>query len=286
MKYELRIPATYGDVVPLVCVADAMAKAASTAYGKAPPHKPAYNGRLPMYVKLLLNESRAGRLRVCNQFEHQGTAEELISVAKSSGDLPEISRYLMEPDWEKVHRENPPILAGPGGGEWDLTGIDLGPTEVDWDSTHLGCLCAKLHHLNEWGRANGDEFVINSDVVKWIDERGVMATTAVTNKTEDHPTIRTDANTAPEQRPATPAPVGAVDPTPDPERRLALLRALGGSSKYARAEWTFKGMAVLVAREKVNGFKRCDEKTIRADLKEAAQAEREAKSAGPFNGLG
>lgn len=80
--------------------------------------------------------------------------------------------------------------------------------------------------------------------------------------------------------------LGGVDHTPDPERRLVLLRALGGSSKYARGEWTFKGMAALVASEKANGFKRCDEKTIRADLKEAAQAEREAKSAGIFNGLG
>lgn len=75
----------------------------------------------------------------------------------------------------------------------------------------------------------------------------------------------------------------AADPTPDPERRLTLLRKLGGSPKYARGEWKFTGIAALVANEKANGFKRCTEKTIRADLKEAAQAELEAKRAGVFN---
>ena len=74
--------------------------------------------------------------------------------------------------------------------------------------------------------------------------------------------------------------------TPDPERRLALLRALGGSAKYARGEWRFTGPGVLVAREKADCRMRSDEKTIRADLKEAAQVERDAKTAGVFNGLG
>jgi hypothetical protein len=79
---------------------------------------------------------------------------------------------------------------------------------------------------------------------------------------------------------------GTTEQAQDPERRLALLRALGGSADYARGTWRFKGMAALVTREKSDGYRRCDEKTIRADLNKAAQAEREAKSAGPFNGLG
>ena len=80
--------------------------------------------------------------------------------------------------------------------------------------------------------------------------------------------------------------LGDVEQTSDPERRLALLRALGGSAKYAGGEWKFKGTGALVAREKADSRRRSDEKTIRADLKEGAQAEREAKAAGVFNGLG
>jgi len=72
---------------------------------------------------------------------------------------------------------------------------------------------------------------------------------------------------------------------PDPERRLVALRALGGTVTHRNGGWKFTGMALLVKSEK--GRKRSDEKTIRGDLKEAAQAERDAKQAGAFvNGLG
>lgn len=82
------------------------------------------------------------------------------------------------------------------------------------------------------------------------------------------------------------APATASDARPDPERRLALLRELGGSPKYSRCEWTFTGIRALVDTEKANGRKRSTEKTIRADLKEAAQNERDAKNAGFTTGLG
>ena len=72
----------------------------------------------------------------------------------------------------------------------------------------------------------------------------------------------------------------------DEERRINLLRELGGSAKYERGDWKFSGIAALVKRERADGHKRHDEKTIRADLKKAAQAEREAKSAGFSTGLG
>ena len=72
----------------------------------------------------------------------------------------------------------------------------------------------------------------------------------------------------------------------DAERRLSKLRMLGGSSKYTNNEWTFKGIALLVKSEKEERRKRGDEKTIRADLKEAAQSELDAKRAGLFKGLG
>ena len=74
---------------------------------------------------------------------------------------------------------------------------------------------------------------------------------------------------------------------PDPERRLALLRTLGGTARYTAGEWKFTGITDLVAGEKSAGRARRDVKTIRDDLKKAAQAERDARSAGVFaNGLG
>lgn len=96
--------------------------------------------------------------------------------------------------------------------------------------------------------------------------------------------------TAPAQTATTPAPVMAdsasASTTPDPERRLARLRELGGNAIYKRGEWKITGISALVASEKNEGRKRSDEKTIRADLKEAAEKEREAKRANAFSGLG
>lgn len=99
-----------------------------------------------------------------------------------------------------------------------------------------------------------------------------------------------EMDTVPKQNTAPTAPgvaaVPASDARPDPERRLALLRELGGAAKYSRCEWTFTGIKALVDTEKANGRKRSTEKTIRADLKEAAQIERDAKNAGFAAGLG
>lgn len=77
--------------------------------------------------------------------------------------------------------------------------------------------------------------------------------------------------TAPE-----PAPVEldqeAPAPAPDPQRRLALLRSLGGNVKWLSGKWEVTRMAALVQHER--GSPRSSEKTIRADLRKAAEAER------------
>jgi hypothetical protein len=99
-------------------------------------------------------------------------------------------------------------------------------------------------------------------------------------------------DTASKQETATPGAVVTVDAlavqamTLDPVRRLALLRTLGGGAKYSHCEWKFTGISLLVKREKDDGRKRSSEKTIRDDLKEAAQAELDAKRAGAFDRLG
>ena len=82
------------------------------------------------------------------------------------------------------------------------------------------------------------------------------------------------------------SPASGKDQTPDPERRLTRLRELGGSATYARCEWKFKGTSALVESEKAEGRKRSAEKTIRADLKMAAQSESDEKKAGIYKGLG
>lgn len=89
------------------------------------------------------------------------------------------------------------------------------------------------------------------------------------------------------EAPAVGASGGGAVPAPDPERRLARLRALGGNATFSnrQGEWKFTGIKALVDAERNEGRKRRDEKTIRADLREAAEAEREAKRAGPFDGL-
>lgn len=69
----------------------------------------------------------------------------------------------------------------------------------------------------------------------------------------------------------------------EPTRRLKLLRELDGEAKYKNGKWTFRGITKLVNREKADGRKRFDPKTIRIDLADAAQAEREAERAGLFD---
>lgn len=71
----------------------------------------------------------------------------------------------------------------------------------------------------------------------------------------------------------------------DPERRLIALRELGGTARYKRGRggiqaWQFTGIQMLVNQEKKLGRKRHDEKTIRKDLREAAEAESLRKRTG------
>lgn len=72
----------------------------------------------------------------------------------------------------------------------------------------------------------------------------------------------------------------------DPARRLAALRALGGSVQKVGTDWKFRGIKELVAQEKAAGNARSDEKTIRADLRRAAEDEQSARRAGFCDGLG
>jgi len=137
-----------------------------------------------------------------------------------------------------------------------------------------------------WARAH--QIVVHDGYVLEVESASERASGAET-KSPMVVEIGLDAHAA--QQPQAEAPAvgvsgGDAAPLPDPVRRLARLRELGGSATYRRNEWKFTGIAALVATEKNEDRKRSDEKTIRADLREAAEAERDAKRAGPWGGLG
>ena len=79
-------------------------------------------------------------------------------------------------------------------------------------------------------------------------------------------------------------PPGALTPSapalPDPVRRLQALRDLGGNAKWLTMKWRFTKIKALVAQEKRTNKSRSDEKTIRKDLTEAADAESMVKRNG------
>lgn len=66
----------------------------------------------------------------------------------------------------------------------------------------------------------------------------------------------------------------------EPQRRLAALRALGGDVTRSGRDWSITGIAALEAKERAEGYGRSSQKTIRADLKKAAEDESNAKRAG------
>lgn len=68
----------------------------------------------------------------------------------------------------------------------------------------------------------------------------------------------------------------------DSVRRLKLLRSLGGRVKGNKGAWKFTGMTALVKAEA--GKPRSSEKTIRQDLREAADKEADAKRCGVLLG--
>ena len=98
------------------------------------------------------------------------------------------------------------------------------------------------------------------------------------------PQFKADAQAAAD--PATVADSPSTDTTPDPERRLARLRALGGDTSFKRGAWRIRGIVALEASEQREGRSRRSQKTIREDLIEAAESERESKRANAFTGLG
>ena len=171
MDYKVRVPKLLGDVIPLHCVADAIAIAKATA-GTTPFHRPTYDGVIGSIRERLLKAAIKGQLPVCDQDGFEVPAKELGECAKQTGAFLLARRFIVEPDWAALEEKYPERKMESGA--WDWTGIDLGKSEVDKVSTALHCLHATLKQLNNWGSSQGNSFSIDPDAPPWIDERGVM----------------------------------------------------------------------------------------------------------------
>jgi len=165
MDYKLKLAAINGDVIPLYIVAVAQAMRDATA-GGTPYHDATFKGRLTGYILDLLEEVCSGRLKVCDSFGSPLAVDNSIAATEHFGYA---MRYVKEPDWEKLHREIPPI----GEGVWDFTHLDLGPREIDKTKPHIFWF-TKLKTLNDWAKERGDSFSICHEGVGWVDERGYV----------------------------------------------------------------------------------------------------------------
>ena len=173
--------------------------------GYTPFHEPTYKGSFQVFAGALLKDAKLGRLKVCDQGGSEGTADELIAEAERAGTLCTQSRYMVEPDWERLKRDNEPVSPG----VWHFGHLDLGPTETDWAMTHISALHTMLKWLNDWGATMGHEFTLNHDGIEWFDERGILVGRAAPHGERD--ALPTEGrNTGLLDAPPSDAPVVAV----------------------------------------------------------------------------
>lgn len=117
-----------GDCVPLIKVAEAMARRSASGHGMLPFHEPTFNEVWPRYVALLLDAARTGQLTICDNDGRRVTAEDAMDAA-------------LAPTSQQAAGEGP-------------------QTENDYDQLNLCRLYARSAHLVAWGNANGDCFKI------------------------------------------------------------------------------------------------------------------------------
>jgi hypothetical protein len=217
-----------GDLVPLVSVADAMARHAATGYGRQSFHRPTFDNVLQQRIALLLGAARTGEL----------------SVLDAAG-----------------------LPVEPGSIEVDEA-VDAGRIPFA-----LLRLCASKRHLEQWGEARGDKFLFADAKPQLVefDLRDASGRVLVKNYYRGYVGTAGAASALP-----------STQVEPDPQRRLARLRELGGTAEFRRGEWRFTKIGELVAVEKREGRKRSDQKTIHSDLRDAADEERNEKRRGHF----
>ena len=70
-----------GDIIPVIDVAEAMAKHASTAYGERTMHSPTLDAIRPQRVEMLMAAAKHGAIKVCSNDGAMGDAEALIQAS-------------------------------------------------------------------------------------------------------------------------------------------------------------------------------------------------------------
>lgn len=126
MEYRVRVwSALHGHVVPLLYVAEAMAKRAATGYGTLTLHGPTLENLRPERVRLLWDAAMSGQLTVCDSQGRIASATELVGTARASAAE----------------------LAG-----------DASVAPIDAENI-LPFLFTSHHHLIEWGKARGNVFL-------------------------------------------------------------------------------------------------------------------------------
>lgn len=116
------------------------------------------------------------------------------------------------------------------------------------------------------GAMRDDAPVLLNDLRDFLKTRGISVEVEQTAQPEPAPAPATAAQVEPEMS--------------DPVRRLNRLREMGGKASYCMGKWSFTKTTALAAAEAREGKKRSSQKTIKADLEEAAEAERKAKRDG------
>lgn len=172
MDYKIRIPKCYGDVIPMDCVAVAMAVAEATAFGNADFHEPVYPGAYRKIRDSLLDEIKKGELQVCDQSGFSISYDD----AQKHPNLQVVTRYVTEPDWALLEKQHPEAKTATGY-DWTVVkpAIDFGPTEIDVVATIFLRLHARIDQLNAWGeKRRGAAFSIDDNAPPWHDERGLM----------------------------------------------------------------------------------------------------------------
>lgn len=82
MEYSVRTwVAQHGDIIPLIYVAEAMAKHAASGYGALPLHGQSLQTLRPQLYATLLHAAVKGQLTVCDQHGRIAPANELIEAA-------------------------------------------------------------------------------------------------------------------------------------------------------------------------------------------------------------
>lgn len=194
MEYRVRVwSALHGHVVPLLYVAEAMAKRAATSYGTNTLHGPTLKNLRPERVRLLWDAAMSGQLTVCDSQGRIASATELVETARASAAE----------------------LAG-----------DASEAPIDAENI-LPFLFAKRQHLIEWGKASGDVFlfvetpgtVVVSDLKSYTEdgfgkviEAGYHHSSEGGGESEpwrDDLYVTAPGTTSQEQNTAAPVPVGA-----------------------------------------------------------------------------